>query len=203
MKKGIINFILILVFVAVLFLLDLPIYSKVNFLRGEIKKNNGLLKEKQELLAKVNQLKGVYESRQDEIKRAYYVLPQEKDVPNLIVQFEALASENGLILEGINFIKKTVKPTVVEAEEPGLGGTTPTQIPGAEPRKNYETLEISLSLNGSYQSFRSFLEAIELNVRLMVIKSIDFTSEAKKEKTETEAGGEGFTFNINLEVYYQ
>lgn len=190
MKKGIINFILILVFVAVLFLLDLPIYNKVTFLRGETKGREDLLKEKEELLAKVNQLKGIYENRQDEIKRVYYVLPQEKDIPSLIVQFEALASENGLILEKIDFFKKAVKTAGETEKETGV----------IEPRKDYETLEIVLGLNGSYQSFKSFLEALESNIRLMVIKSIDFTSETKKEKT---AVGAGFTFNVSLEVYYQ
>jgi len=107
-------------------------------------------------------------------------LPPEKDIPGLIVQFEALASENGLILESLNFIERTIKKTG-EAEEE---------------KKDYKSLAVFLSLTGNYKSFENFLKALELNVRLMDIKSIEFSSE----KIEEEGI---FNFNVDLEVYCQ
>ena len=143
-------------------------------------------------------MKQVYDSRKSEMNRVFYVLPIEKDLPNLIVQFEALASENGLILEKINFIKQvTTKKAAAEDVEWGeKSPTSTTTTETLEPQKDYKTLEVSLSLSGNYQSFQSFLEALELNIRLMDIKSISF----KTQKTEA---GAGFTFDINLQVYYQ
>ena len=175
MKKNIIVLISILIFVAILFLLDLPTYNKVVFFRNEIKNYQNFLKEKEELLAKVNQLKQSYESRKDEIDKTYYVLPLEKDIPNLIVQFEALVSENGLVLESINF-----KPATAEEKA----------------AKSYKALDVFLSVGGNYQSFIAFLQALEFNVRLMDIQSADFSSK------ESEVAGT-FIFDVNLVVYYQ
>lgn len=186
MKKNIIVLISILIFVAILFLLDLPTYNKAAFLRGEVKSYQNFLEEKEELLAKVNQLKQSYESRKDEIDKIYYVLPFEKDIPNLIVQFEALASENGLVLESINF-----KEAAVRAATSGEAAT-------AEARpKGYKTLNVSLKAGGNYQSFVAFLGALEFNIRLMDIKSIDFSAAQAGEDSSL------FIFDISLEVYYQ
>ncbi len=185
MKKNIVILIFILVFIAILFLLDLPAYNKVTSFREELKKHQDFLKEKEEIVAKVDQLKQVYESRQNELKKVLYVLPVEKDLPNLIVQFEALSSENGLILEGLNFVKQAATTRSAAAED------VETEI---ESQRDYKTQEISLSVSGSYKSFKSFLEALELNIRLMDIKSINFKAQGE---------GAGFTFDILLEVYYQ
>ena len=181
MKKNIIVLISILIFVAILLLLDLPAYNKVVFFRSEIKNYQNFLKEKEELLVKVNQLKQSYESRKDEIDKAYYVLPLEKDIPNLIVQFEALVSENGLVLESINFKEAAAKTTAT----------------GEKIVKGYKTLDVSLKAGGSYQSFVAFLQALEFNIRLMDIKSIDFSAAQTGDESSL------FTFDISLEVYYQ
>lgn len=190
-KKNITILILVIVLVAILFLLALPAYNNVALLKGEIKKHQEFLKEKEELTAKVNQLKQIYESRKDEINKVFYVLPPGSDIPNLIVQLEALTSENGLILERLNFIKQAKTAQSVETEDK-------SSLAGQAMEKSYKTLGISLSVSGSYQSFNSFLKALEFNARLMDIKSIDFSSA----KTE-EAQGSIFTFDISVEAYYQ
>lgn len=172
MKKNIIILILVLAFIGILFLLDWPIYNKFVFLNSEVERYENLLEEEKGLLVKVNQLKEIYESREDELKKVHYSLPAGKEVPNLIIQFEALTSENGLILESLDFTEQ-------------------------ESRKTDKSLSVSLSISGTYQSFESFLEALELNVRLMDVQSIDFSS------AETEAGSSIFTFDVKLEVYYQ
>lgn len=200
--KGIITIILLIVLVAIIMFLDLPAYNKVGFLKNEIEKYEQFLEEKKELLVKVGQLKEIYESREEEINKVYYVLPPSADIPNLIVQFEALVSENGLILGNLSFsqvkaVKKAGKVTWGgEAEE--------TAAVEVEALGTYQNLKVSLSLTGSYQSFKSFLKALEYNIRLMNIKSISFSS-AKVEKGEEgeEIGIPTHTFAVSLEVYYR
>lgn len=192
MKKTIVIVVSIFIFVAILFFLDLPAYNQFTSFREEIKSNKEFLQEKEELVAKVSQLKQVYESRKNEFDKVYYTLPLGEDIPNLIVQLEALAAENGLLLKSITFVKKP-KAVFVPAEEEGVQGQAAVSA-----EKNYKTVSIALSTIGSYQAFSSFLEALELNVRLMDIKSIGFLS--------PEKGTEGssiFTFSISLETYYQ
>ncbi len=172
MKKNIIALVLVVVFISILFLLDWPAYKKFVFLSNETERYENLLEEEKGLLVKVNQLKEIYESRENELKKVHYSLPAGKEVPNLIVQFEALASENGLILESLDFIELTEQ-------------------------EKYKGLSVSLSISGTYQSFKSFLEALEFNVRLMDVQSVKFSS------AETEAESSIFTFDVKLIVYYQ
>lgn len=196
--KGIITIILLIALVAIVMFLDLPAYNKVGFLRDEIEKYEQFLEEKEELLVKVSQLKQIYESREEEINKVYYVLPSLADIPNLIVQFEALASENGLILGNLGFgkIEATKKTSqVIWSTVTGEEETTS--------QDGYENLEISLSLTGSYQSFKSFLRALEYNIRLMDIKSINFSSIEEEGETMGVIGIQTYTFSVDLEVYYQ
>lgn len=183
--KNLIIIVLLIAFIAILFLLDWPTYNQNALLRGRVKMFKQALEEKKELVVKVNQLKEIYESHKDELKKVYYVLPFEKDIPNLIVQFEALASENGLILEEIEFAQ--IK-TEAKSSKKGEGTEEKKE-------KDYKELGVSLGLNGTYESFKGFLEALELNVRLMDIKSIKFSFQ--KEETSI------FSFSVDLEVYYQ
>lgn len=177
--KNIIILILVLVFIGIVFLFDLPAYNKFTSLNKEIKWQEQLLEDKEAVIVKTNQLKQDYDTYKDELKRVTYVLPSEKEIPNLIVQFEALVSENGLVLESLNFLEEEAK----KAKE----GETPAP---------YKSLQVSLSATGTYESLESFLKALELNIRLMDVKLVDFSSK------QSEMEGL-FTFNINLIVYYQ
>lgn len=188
MKKEFIILIAVLIFVSILFLLDIPSYKKLAFLRNEVDRHQDILEEKREILSKVNQLAKDYNSHKDEIKRIYYVLPSDQDIPNLIVQFEALALENGLILETLDFTEKAAARTVARRGAAAID---------EQSLKNYNILEVSLSIGGTYEAFKGFLKALEYNVRLMDIQSISFSS------SEGEVGSPIFTFDIELEVYYQ
>ncbi len=192
-SSHIVIIILVVAFIGVVAFLDLPAYNKVSLLQKEIKISGDFLQERQELLIKVNQLKGIYESHKNDIDKIYSVLPLKKGIPDLIVQFEALAAENGLILEKINFTEKPVQ----KSTNTGAGGGENPQA-SQESQIDYKTLVVPLSLSGSYESFENFLKALELNVRLADIKSIDFSF-----SQGTLAGSSILNFKINLEVYYQ
>ncbi len=182
MKKTIIITILAATVIGIILLLDWPAYQRMNFLKTEVEKHHQFLKEKQELSIKVNQLKQSYEAQEENIKKLNYALPEGKDIPNLIVQLEALASENGLILEEINFGSKQAGKT--------------------ESEKAYKSMGTTLSLTGSYTGFKSFLGALENNIRIMDIGLVDFSTAAMS-KELPEGGEQFFTFDLELQVYYQ
>ncbi len=182
MKKTIIITIFIAGLIAIIFFLDWPAYQRMSFLNSEIERHHQFLQQKQELNIKVNQLKQNYEAQKENIKKIGYALPEGKDIPNLIVQFEALASENGLILEGLSFDTK-------QSEK------------DSESKKAYKVLNVSLSLTGSYASLKDFLKSSESNVRIMDINSIGFSAVAVERTLETSENM--FTFDIELQTYYK
>jgi len=63
---------------------------------------------------------------------------------------------------------------------------------------------LTLSLNGTYESFKTWLEAVETNIRLMDITNISFSG-VKTTPTErgSGAGFNFFNFSVALNLYYQ
>lgn len=179
MIKKIIILILILGFIAVVVFLDVPGVEKVLGSREKIEQEKQVFSEKQDLLVKMEKLSQLYEENQENLEKANYILPSGQDLPNLIVQLEALAFGGGLILEQIAFS---------EIEDPQSADQTKP--------KDHRVLTISLRLIGDYPSFENFLKTLEENMRLMDIVSINFSTQL----------GEGFqflNFDLNIKTYYQ
>lgn len=187
MIKNIIVLILILAFVGVVVFLDMPKVQKILDLRRQIKEEKEKFSEKQILLAKIEKLVQLYEENKENFEKINDVLPFNQDIPNLIVQLEALAFENGLVLEDI-----TLTPT--EKETAGRAKEVRTQEEKVS--KDYQILAVNFKLIGDYLAFKNFLKTVEENMRLMDIISISFSL----------ASGEGvqiFNFDLNLKTYYQ
>jgi len=102
------------------------------------------------------------------------VLPDERDLPSVFVQLEALAYKHNLFLSTVD----------IAAE----------QSTGEEKRKKDKVelhkLVINLSLSGGdYFTLKNFLNDVENNLRLLDIRSIVYSPE-------------GNTYNISMNTYY-
>lgn len=187
MIKNIIIIILALGFIAVVVFLDVPAVGDILSLRSQIEQQKEIFSDKQILLAKVGELTKLYQENGEVLEKTSYILPSNQDIPNLIVQLEALAFENGLVLEEL---------TISVSEERMVGRVQETRSQEEEAPKDYETLGVNFKLIGDYLAFKNFLKAVEENIRLMDINSVNFSAES----------GEGlqiFNFDISLTTYYQ
>lgn len=187
MSKNIIIFILTLAFIAIVVFLDLPIIQETLSLRKDLKEQEEELSEKQTLLVKIENLIKDYQGSQEDLKRISYILPTGQDLPNLIIQLEALAFEAGLVLEAVDF------------SAPEEQGVTKAQQVGSSEEiviKKYQTLNINLKLIGDYLAFKNFLKLIEENIRLIDIVSVNFSFQSSE-------GFQFLNFDLNLKTYYQ
>lgn len=191
MIKNIVIFILLLIFVAVVVFLDLPRIQNILDLRIKIDSEKEKLSEKQLLLAKIEKLEKKYEEAEESLKKVNYILPSSQEIPNLIVQLEALALEGGLVLESIQFSE--VKEVTQARAEAVRTATKETQS------VDYKILSIELSLKGTYSAFKNFLKLVEENIRLMDINSISLSPESLEEEMEAPI----FDLNIKINTYYQ
>ncbi len=187
MIKNLIILVLILILIAVVVFLDVPKVQEILALREQISEQKEAFSEKQALLLKIEELKSGYEENKESLEKVSYILPAEQDIPNLIVQLEALAFENGLVLESINLSssEKTSSGMAEEVRESQQGTTS----------QDYQILTANLKVIGDYSGFKNFLKAVENNIRLMDVVSLNFSG---------ESGGLGlFRFDITLKTYYQ
>lgn len=190
MIKNLIILILILIFIGIIVLLDLPKFQDILGLKKEIETQKKEFSENQARLDRVEKLAQSYEENKENLKKISYILPPSEDIPNLIVQLEALALEGGLVLENIKFKMPQEEGTSSRAEAERI-----RQEEGAV-SKEYQTLTVNLKLIGTYLAFKNFLKAVEDNIRLIDIVSIGFSPESKEESRILK-------IDLDINTYYQ
>lgn len=188
MIKNIIILLLILGFIAIVVFLDLPKTQGVLDLIKQIKEQKRIFLEEQDLLAKIKELDQQYEENKENLKKIDYILPSSQDLPNLIVQLEALALESGLVLDKIEFSE-------AEQETSGKAKEVRQSEEKVTP-KDYRIISVSLTFIGDYLLFKNFLKTVEENMRLIDVVAVDFG----KESSETT---QLFNFNLSLKTYYK
>jgi len=155
----------------------------------EIEESNQELEKRLAFFKKLQKLKKEYESIQAiEEEKIYSVIPNSNQIPELLLQLEAIAEESGIEISSVTF-----SDSVNNNENyPGLTASNSNDT-NPDPIQSIAGLgrvSFSFSLTGSnYSKLKIFLDKIERNVRLMDIKSINFA-----------AGAE--SVSISLETYY-
>lgn len=202
-KKVIISLVGLLVSAILVFVFIDPLWVSVKMMRSAIAQQKAELSKIEELLDKTQQLEQELEEVKEESQRIFFALPKEKDIPHLLIQFEALALSNGLLLESIKFgqIEETKK---VYSSNRGLQGQSSLESIRPSSKLPLRSLSASLAISGSYSAFKKYLADLEKNIRSMDVNRVGLTA----------AGlGEGigilipslniFEFNLELIVYYQ
>jgi len=174
MTKNIIIIVLILGFIGIVVLLDIPKVQSIFDLKNQIKEQQKALEGKQYIIGIVEKLRDTYENNKENLNKLEYIMPGEQEIPNLIVQLEAIAAKGGLILGEIGF----------RAEDKNVATN-----------QDYKSLTVNINLVGDYAAFERFLSTIEENIRLMDVESINFI--VQSETTSL------FNFNVVFKVYYQ
>ncbi len=95
-----------------LLLLALSIILIIAFVGPQIRQVRGstiekyahakVLDKKKQRLAALQQLNSVFTTQEDRINRLITTLPQQPEIPEILVSFEAMAKESGIQLAGIN-----------------------------------------------------------------------------------------------------
>lgn len=163
--------VLIILILSFLFVLK-PEYNKIVKIRQEFKTKQEEFANQKNYFDDIKKLISNYQKiTSADIEKINNVLPQKKDIAGLFVQMEAIAKESGLNLLGLD---------IAERKEP----------PELEKLKIRE-LDIALNLSGGdYFAFKKFINAVESNLRIMDITSINFSPEAE-------------TYALDLKTYYK
>ena len=195
MIKNLIFLFLILGFVAIVIFFDIPAVREVLNLKKTLSEQTKILGDKQEFLIKLEKLIKNYEDNKKDAEKINYALPLGKEMPNLIVQFEALGAEGGMTIEQIEFSSvedQAISKAKIVRTETGEGVAQQT----GESTKDYKTIAVNLKMSGDYYAFKNFLVAVEKNIRLMNIETINFTH-------LSSWGSQLFNFEVSLKTYYQ
>jgi Tfp pilus assembly protein PilO len=180
--KTIITGILIAAGGALLFWVARPMWDGVLKLRVEQTEVRAALASLRDLEKLRDELLATYDSiPRDKLNRLNEILPTEKDISGILVNFEKMTQERGMLMKKIEFLKegKSVTPRTTIGQSAG---------PASE-------ISYSLSVVGSYEALRSLLLALEQNLRIVDVSTIGFSS----------GSGESalWDFAISAKSYYQ
>lgn len=158
-------------------------YPQIAVIQENIKAQESTIKDSEETLKRLKGLVAFTAENKESIKKFDLILPPDEERANLLSSLDSLASANGLSTLKIFFEQESVSAQ------------------GAESKKSdFDTINVRMSMRGSYISFKSFLTAIEKNLRVTDIVSADFSSEATAKEGEEK---KSYLFNVGLKTYAQ
>jgi Tfp pilus assembly protein PilO len=159
MSRLTVAIVLLLLTAGVVFFIIAPQWQQISATRAEIQRLQDLNAELAELDALRESLTQQYNAISEaDMDKLEAIAPPTPDTARALVDFEALALKNGVVLDRVDFIS---------SEKASGGGL---QAPSA---RSYVPLPVTINLKGSYDAFRSFLSGLEQNVRLFDVSEIN------------------------------
>lgn len=130
--------------------LVMPAYNYVSALGTALEERQAVLDDRSQVVANISSLTKGYAQRASDLERFSNIVPAKKNSAEIVSTIQALATQNGLILNSM-----------------ALGSAE------SKEKNPYAVLSVDLGLSGSYPAFRSFLASLEQNIRVMDVISID------------------------------
>jgi len=195
-KRNIIIIISLVGALVLIFVLVEPLWSSTKLLKQEIERKKAEIAEVEKILARTSEINQEYQGLEGEAEKLSVALPEEEDIPYLLVQFENLASANGLLLETIDFVRAS--------DEQGSGNRQSSEGQVKKISPLFPSLSLKVKLSGSYDAFKGYLTSLENHIRAMDAHLISFSAKSGEGQETSSAAALGiFEFDLGISVYYQ
>lgn len=122
----------------------------------------------------------------EQLARLDAFLPDTVDNVQLIVDLDSLAERSGVNLSSFSIGSAGGD----SAEAPPGGAYDPNEVSSSS--QSTETLDLSVTITGSYSAFKSFLASVEQSLRLLDVVSLSIQ--------DSETGV--YTYNLTLRLYW-
>lgn len=180
-----------------------PEYKSVNTLRGTIAAKENLLESQRAILNRVQELLAKYQGSTRIQSTVSFALPNDPNAHFLFYQLLGLVKLKSLKLDSLGLSQSTPLRS-------GESGGEPT---AALPRIG--TIQASISVGGSYEDFKQFLQLLETNIRIIDVVSFAVAAETQgREQGRGERGGApqapevpapsaSYGYSLVVKAYYQ
>jgi hypothetical protein len=166
-----------------------PLLNNLHSTNLDVKTKKEELSLKQKKLDNLKSMKVKLNALKDNLLLMKKALPKEEDMPGILVQTEALASQSGLSVSSLS--PSPSKETQQASSESEVTEGVPQTV---SQQTGVNSVSYSLALTGGYPSLISFLENIEKNLRPTTIKSVNISAGSKDKP---------LSINLNLVSFYQ
>jgi Tfp pilus assembly protein PilO len=164
-------------------------YPDINIYKDKIKAQELTVTNSRDILQRTEELVSFTAKNKEVVARFDSILPANEDKANLLSSLDNLAYSNNLGTTKIGFKE-----------------TDNSKKSDSSASNDFSTSTIRMSVRGSYISFKNFLDAIEKNIRVLDVVSVNFTliSPSKKddEKDQDQKNNiKTYSYEIVLKSY--
>jgi Tfp pilus assembly protein PilO len=154
----------------------LPEYQKT---QTEISQADGEISAAKLKLDSLSTTKNNLDQLGDLVNKLFIAVPEDKDTPNILTEFEAIGVKNKLSIPSI------------QISDGGTGTNAGATGAVAPTSSVVNPISVSFSVNGSFDQLSQFLTAIEKDIRFSSVKSLSYA-----------LGEEGsLSLSVQVEVY--
>jgi len=143
-----------------------------------------LAQNRDQLISRINSLP------QRDLDRIEKAVPQGPQGAEFLVVLEGFALRHGLILKRVDLTGTKA------AERGGTAQPRPSALLAQSPSTGdiIKELPVNLNVQGSYENLKTFLNDLEMNLRITDVEELSFTA---------PTGPGPFDFSLKLKTYYQ
>ncbi|HVN26376.1 MAG TPA: hypothetical protein VMT99_01855 [Candidatus Paceibacterota bacterium] len=188
----------VVIALVIYFELVVPAYTNLQAAKGNLISEQNLLTNEQQIVSEFQTLLTTYKSQGTDEQAISAVLPVSQHLADAVAQLYAIASANGISLQGIGITTQLAPP-------PGSGTALTNAASTGQVVKPIGTITFTLAGQGSYENIKNLLTAIETNMRLFDVTQVAFlpmgggVSANGKPTTVPDF----FGVNMTLQTYYQ
>lgn len=167
------------IFVAISFSLALflllfvvrPKYQDLNKVNREINRVQSKVEKSKDYVSDLKELSKQLDQNRKGVRKIESALPSEPKIPSLLNFLSVSAEDEGLLMKNVSGISQSSY------------------------KNNINKTNISITLSGSYSSFKRLLKVIEKSSRIIEVENIGFSMPKEDDKASPE-------YNINLSTFY-
>ena len=192
--------IFIIIAIAIFFTVGKPLQSDVSVLSADVSQYNTALSNSTELEKTRDSLLDVYNKQvsPDNKDRLNKLLPNNTNNIELILEIQKIIDLYNLPLSNIKFDAPIISGSGNVSNT--TNNASNTQTAKAQSLLPYGVFNLEFQTQGSYETFVSFVNSLEGNLRLINIKAITFAPIISKNGSLADT--DNYKFDIKLETYW-
>ncbi len=165
--------------------------------KGQEESETTLYANEQQVVSKVKSLLTTYQSDASSSQSVAMALPVGPGVSGALAQIYGIATNANVTIQGTQISTQAVQAVAAPATTVGAAAAAGSIV------KPTGTVSFQVTGSASYESFKSFLQELETNIRIFDVTAISLQPAAiAATKTQT-ANADMFNYTITVVTYYQ
>jgi Tfp pilus assembly protein PilO len=191
MTRFLLPIILVGASIAIFLVFVSPFYAEISDLKAQIASYDQALSNSKALENERDKLTQKFNSiTTTDLERIKKLLPENVDNIRLILEIEKIASPFGMALRDVRY-----NPT----EKKDDASTGIQSNVSASSQKEYGVWDLEFATAGTYSNFLNFIKALESNLRIVDISSIEFSSDSA---TGTAGQSSSYKYSFKIKTYW-